>query len=616
MKLASLGARCADWELHDTGARVAAESAAVLARSIEAQEKEATEAATAFELVRQNHEQVHLRVKELEQERGPLGKAAQEPVLEPIDALRFAMAAARGALADANAVRGVLEDQLERAKEAEKSQGALAERVLKKVSTSVRKAVEQRTRQKPLPEDWVVREERDAAAAQKDEREQEDREAGEHQAAQSASVRAAEASLFALERETSLAAGDPGDDAVEALAARVEECRRRVGEADKAMRLALDREQEARVLVDHIRALLQANQIQEGESSELPVPDLEALGRDLGQVRGKAVAAEAARKQRWSTEENAYRGVFEHLEEAPPSVRARLGNLPELREKHDAKQWDTAREALARAFDGLRSLREAAALEKERLDTDRQGLVDDLVRAGEELASRLKRIAPLSKVNVAGGLSVPMLAIQLQRSSEERSRELAGALFARYLEAVRSGRMRPDVAQLELLKSAELLRCVVDGEVEVRFLKPQADLAASKPIRWEEATRWSGGESFVTGLVLLMALLAYRAREASRSVESSQVILLDNPVGKVNAPHLLRIAFELAHANRFQLIALTGIREPAVVGQFQRAVSVCKVPQRGRFLVTVDKDDPLPHHAASFAATDYDLADLAKQSEA
>ena len=605
----------APWKAHVEGAASQDAAATALLGHIDVAAREHDGARRAREVAEDETRSLESAATQLRNEREDLPEvAAAKDGDEAIEGLRTRYRAARASLDKSDGVRAMLEQQLAAAKAREQAAAGRARKERARLDAEFEPQAAARSERVALLDEGALHRERADADALWKTCAAETRRARETLADAKADLGAKQRGLQDLAGELERQPVPPEEESEETLSERVATAQ----ESMRAAKLAVAHREQAEGQISaaavRLTALLSANQLVEEASApageSLDLPGFERLSTELGAARAALAAREAERHAEWDKESDAYRALFEHLADAPPAARSKIGTLPALQHAHDARQWAECREALAVHGAALARLEEGAQLEKARLDEDRTEIVADLARTGEDLAQRLRRIAPLSRVRIAGSLEQQMLSVDFKYATEERMRERAEVLFAGYLDAVRSGRLKADVAQTQLLRSPELVRCAVDGEIVVRFMKPQENLAQSRLVRWEEAVRWSGGETFVVGLVLLMSLLAYRAHDSNKSSEASQVILLDNPVGKVNAPHLLKIAFDLARANRFQLIAFTGIREPGVVAQFERAVSVCKIPSGRRFLIVQDSGDELARHASSFAGNDLETAAL------
>ena len=547
----------------------------------------------------------------LERERDKLPASAQtsatDDATEDLVGLQRRYDAACAAFAEEDAVRRLLEGQLEEQQAHARKEGARAAQLIAAFDPVDRAAVLCRASDPRFADTW--RYEAELAAAQKaliqriEEHSQAERSLGQADYA----LKEARAAL----PEQTPGSISPGEESVDALRRYLEARQAFQRQADADLLDSQANLQESERAVRHIEAMLEDFEIAEHPAEPAPLDEtaLRALRAELKQIGAQLGRARSQQQQDWQRESATFQ-LLRSSADGSDGLNAKVGQLGALYEAHSAGDWPGVLALLKQTAAALVSLREAAEQERQRLLRDRSDLVEDFVRVGETLEQRLREIEPLSRVHI-GAVDRSMLSIHMARSTPERARTRADELFERYLKAVSDGRKRPDQAQLDILDPALLLRCVLEGDPEVRFLKPQPDMAAARPVSWEVAYKWSGGESFVTGLVLLMALMAYRAAEAGGNAQrQSQFILLDNPVGKVNSPHLLRIVFEMAQRNGFQLIAFTGIREPGVVALFERAVSVTKIPCGRRFFVTVDREDTLPQQAGRYAQTDMDTVDL------
>lgn len=611
----ALAALCANhvepWEAQTQHAAAAQEGRMAAAASRQQLDSRYGDVETLKQKKEEEHRDLLTEQRGLTRERDKLPASAQtsgaDDATEDLVGLQRLYDAACAAFAEEDAVRRLLEGQLEEQRGQARKEVARAEQLLAAFDPAAREAVLRRACEPRFADSW--RYEADLAAAQEELIQRIEEHSRAERAFGEADYALKEARAALPEHIPSSIT--PGEEPVAALRRHLEARQASQTQADADLRDSQTSLQEAERAVKQIEAMLEDFELAELAAEPAPLDEaaLRALRVDLKQIGAKLGRARAQRQQDWQRESATFQ-LLRSSAEGSEGLDAKVGQLGTLYEAHVTSDWPSVRALLKQTAAALASLREAAEQERQRLLHDRSDLVEDFLRVGETLEQRLREIEPLSRVQI-GAIDRSMLSIHMARVTPERARTRADELFERYLKAVREGKKRPDQAQLDILDPASLLRCMLDGDPEVRFLKPQPDMAAARPVSWEVAYKWSGGESFVTGLVLLMALMAYRAAESGGSAQrQSQFILLDNPVGKVNSPHLLRIVFEMAQRNGFQLIAFTGVREPGVVALFERAVSVTKVPCGRRFFITVDREDTLPQQAGRSAQTDMDTVDL------
>ena len=105
---------------------------------------------------------------------------------------------------------------------------------------------------------------------------------------------------------------------------------------------------------------------------------------------------------------------------------------------------------------------------------------------------------------------------------------------------------------------------------KLEFAGEEIDIA---PISWQEAQKNSGGEGFATYFIILISLLSYMRKESSivgdRSKESSKVLIMDNPFGKISSEHLLKPVMEIAKKYNTQLLCFTAQKGDNIYNEFE-----------------------------------------------
>lgn len=100
-------------------------------------------------------------------------------------------------------------------------------------------------------------------------------------------------------------------------------------------------------------------------------------------------------------------------------------------------------------------------------------------------------------------------------------------------------------------------------------------------ISWEEVSKTSGGEVFVSVFILFISLLSYtRGYQLSRK-QQGKVLVMDNPFGPVSSGHLLEPLFKIAATYDTQLICFTHINTSAITSQFDLIYSLRVVRELG-----------------------------------
>jgi hypothetical protein len=100
-------------------------------------------------------------------------------------------------------------------------------------------------------------------------------------------------------------------------------------------------------------------------------------------------------------------------------------------------------------------------------------------------------------------------------------------------------------------------------------------------ISWEDVSKTSGGEVFVSVFILFISLMSYTRGLQLSNVKQGKVIVMDNPFGPVSSGHLLEPLFKIAKTYDTQLICFTHINTSAITSQFDLIYSLRVVKEAG-----------------------------------
>ena len=107
------------------------------------------------------------------------------------------------------------------------------------------------------------------------------------------------------------------------------------------------------------------------------------------------------------------------------------------------------------------------------------------------------------------------------------------------------------------------------GNVQIKLYKIEAQ--REYPITWADVAKNSGGEGFLSAVVVLSALLYYMRRDETdlfADRNEGKVLLMDNPFAQTNAAHLLTPLINMADKMNTQLICLSGLGGEAIYNCF------------------------------------------------
>lgn len=107
------------------------------------------------------------------------------------------------------------------------------------------------------------------------------------------------------------------------------------------------------------------------------------------------------------------------------------------------------------------------------------------------------------------------------------------------------------------------------GTVNIKLYKIEED--KQRQITWDEVSKNSGGEGFLSAFVILSSLLSYMRKDETdvfSRKESGKVLIMDNPFAQTSSAHLLKPLIDIAKKSNTQLICLTGLGGDSIYNRF------------------------------------------------
>ncbi|MCK4259602.1 MAG: hypothetical protein KAX49_11530 [Halanaerobiales bacterium] len=125
----------------------------------------------------------------------------------------------------------------------------------------------------------------------------------------------------------------------------------------------------------------------------------------------------------------------------------------------------------------------------------------------------------------------------------------------------------------EMLKSRNLINVMAPiEECRITVYKPRKEsiIRHHKPdySPWDEVSRWSVGEEYSIYITMFMIMISHIRKKLEGKHDVWKVIMADNPFGRASSPHILETVFQVAKANRIQLICFTAHRQDNILKSF------------------------------------------------
>ena len=105
--------------------------------------------------------------------------------------------------------------------------------------------------------------------------------------------------------------------------------------------------------------------------------------------------------------------------------------------------------------------------------------------------------------------------------------------------------------------------------VEIKLYKIEEN--RQRIISWDEVSKNSGGEGFLSAFVILTSLLSYMRKDENdifSRKEDGKVLIMDNPFAQTSSSHLLKPLMDIAKKSNTQLICLTGLGGDSIYNRF------------------------------------------------
>ncbi len=119
------------------------------------------------------------------------------------------------------------------------------------------------------------------------------------------------------------------------------------------------------------------------------------------------------------------------------------------------------------------------------------------------------------------------------------------------------------------------------GTINIKLYKIEED--KQRQITWDEVSKNSGGEGFLSAFVILSSLLSYMRKDESdvfSRKESGKVLIMDNPFAQTSSAHLLKPLIDIAKKSNTQLICFTGLGGDSIYNRFDNIYVLNLIPSK------------------------------------
>ena len=206
---------------------------------------------------------------------------------------------------------------------------------------------------------------------------------------------------------------------------------------------------------------------------------------------------------------------------------------------------------------------------------------------GKDIYIEMKKISDNANVKMPGKLrKTSLLEIELPKEldafAKNRIDEYIDECIAnlreecKKIESSEEKRKLIDKKVRGWLSDRQLLNKVINSEtIEVKLYKIDISEKNSGLRKWKDViVENSGGEKFISCLILVIALIQYSRTKiferagSEKTLETTKIFIIDNPFGKMSSTHLLKGLTDILAKFNVQAICLSDLSQSSITNQF------------------------------------------------
>lgn len=232
------------------------------------------------------------------------------------------------------------------------------------------------------------------------------------------------------------------------------------------------------------------------------------------------------------------------------------------------------KEQLNLVINSYELIMEKLMVDIELIEKEEGKILESLLEYIKDVHENIEKIDDNSSITI-GTKRLKMLNITVP--DWEENKELYKVRLKDYIEQVRN-------QSLEALEKNEDIEDIISNKININKLYDEVvqigtvniklykiEENRQRQITWDEVSKNSGGEGFLSAFVILSSLLSYMRKDESDIFsrrESGKVLIMDNPFAQTSSEHLLKPLIDIAKKSNTQLICLTGLGGDSIYNRF------------------------------------------------
>ncbi len=219
------------------------------------------------------------------------------------------------------------------------------------------------------------------------------------------------------------------------------------------------------------------------------------------------------------------------------------------------------------------------------IEDDKNNIKHQAFLQGKNIYLEMKKISESANVKMPGKLrKTPLLEIEIPKEldtfAETRINDYIEECIKNLREECKVAENKQSLIDKKIkewLSDRELLNKVINSEtIEVKLYKIDISEKNSGLRKWKEViVDNSGGEKFISCLILVIALIQYSRTKIfekignDQTLETTKIFIIDNPFGKMSSTHLLKGLTNILEKFNVQAICLSDLSQSSITNQFK-----------------------------------------------
>ncbi|RXT07774.1 hypothetical protein [Ammoniphilus sp. CFH 90114] len=274
-----------------------------------------------------------------------------------------------------------------------------------------------------------------------------------------------------------------------------------------------------------------------------------------------------------------FQKYLRQLEETKnPRVKQFIRDVQVILDDQRLYDYDFVETQFLRIFEGLDLYQEEYQRTLEESETSQRQLTQLCLRRARTILESVMEIPKNSRV-VLYGKEIQLIKIDWRTRDDEEGFGKMNQYLQKVLEDLQRCKQegmdddRLDSRMEDLLRTRNLIEVIAPmEECRVLVYKPRKEsLVRHQKVEyspWEEVSRWSGGEEYSIYITMFMIMISHIRQQTEGRRNIWKVLVADNPFGKASSAHILETVFQVARANRIQLICLTAHKQEGILERF------------------------------------------------